>query len=889
MSRRDEDLRDELRSHIEMATADRIGRGEPPDDAAAGARRQLGNVSHIQEATRDVWGRRWLERLAQDVRYALRTFRRNPGFATVAIVSLALGIGANTAIFAIVDAVRLRALPVADPARLIEVHLTDMDHVRGARWTWHDAVTNPIWDAMRARQMAFATLFAWGGDTFSLSDGGETRYANGLWVSGGFFDGLGVQPAIGRLLDRADDRPGCPARAVLGYGFWQRAYGGNPAVLGQALALGAHRAEIVGVAPPGFHGMEVGRSFDVALPICADPIFSDDGSGRLARGTEWWLSVFGRLKPGWSVSRARAYLESASPELFRATLPADYPAASVTDYLGLTLTADPGGAGISQLRETYGSPLWLLLALASLVLLIACANLANLLLARATARRREFAVRLGLGASRGRVVRQLLTEGLVLSAIGGLGALLLATTLGHALIALLDPGGSDVQLTLRLDPVVVAFAIAVALLTSLLFSLAPALKSTRVTAGAMARETVRGGTAGRETVGLRRGLVVAQVALSLLLLFGSILFVRSLERLASIDPGFDARGVLVAGINFRRVDMPADRRLVFQRELVDRLRHLPGVQAAAAVQVVPISGMSRTNTVWPEGRSNQRLDARWNTVGPEYFTTMGIPFVAGRDFDERDTPSSSPKAIVSEALARALAPDGRVVGARLTREPVPGTPDAKTFEIVGVVKNSTYADLREPPQGLVYLADAQSPPQAYLRVVVRSSLPAGTTSAAITSALASMDPRIGVAYSALAERIDETLARDRLLAVLSGGFGALATLLTVVGLYGLVAYTVTRRTNEIGVRMALGATSLDIARLMVKETAILVAIGAAVGIALSLAAAPAVGALLYGIAPADPTTLALSVAALALIAVAATVAPARRATRIAPVAALRTE
>ena len=889
MSRRDDDLRDELRSHLEMATADRLARGEDPASAAAGARRELGNPGQIDEATRDVWGRRWLERLVQDVRYALRTFRRNPGFAAVAVLSLALGIGANTALFEVVEAVRLKALPVAAPSQLVEVHITDMDRVRGARWTWHAAVTNPVWEAMRARQMPFATLFAWGADTFSLSAGGEARYAAGLWVSGGFFRTLGLRPAAGRLLDPGDDRPGCPARVVLSHGFWERAYGGNPQIVGQTLSIGAHPAEIVGVAPPGFHGMEVGRSFDLALPICADAVFSDDGRGRLALGTEWWLSVFGRLNPGWTVPRARAYLASASPELFRETLPPEYPAASVDDYRRLTLTADPGGSGLSQLRESYASPLWLLLGLAGLVLVIACANLANLLLARATARQREFAVRLGLGASRWRVVRQLVTEGLVLSAIGGLGALLLATTLGRTLVAFLDPGGADVQLTLGLDPAVVAFAVAVAVLTSLLFSLAPAVKTTRVGAGAMARANVRGGTAGREAVGLRRALVIAQVALSVLLVFGSILFTRSLRALASVDPGFDARRVVVAGVNFRRVEMAPEGRTVFRRALVDRVRHLPGVQSAAATQIVPVSGMSRTNAVWPADRSNPQIHARWNTVGAGYFATLGIPFVAGRDFDDRDGPSSTPAVIVSETLARALAADGQVIGARLIREPVPGTPETKTFEIVGVVQDSTYADLREPRQPLVYVPDSQSPPQGYLRVVVRSSLPASAISAAITSALANLDPRIGVTYSVLAETIDQTLVRERLLAALSIGFGGLAALLTIVGLYGLVAYTVTQRTNEIGVRMALGATSADIARLMVNETGVLMAIGLAAGIALALAAAPAAASLLFGVAPTDPATLALSIAALALIAVAATAIPARRATRIAPVVALRAE
>ena len=324
--RRSDDLTAEIRSHLQEATEDRVSRGASAEDAARAARRELGNIGQIQEATRDVWGWRWLEHLAQDLRYATRVFNRNRGFALVAIVSLALGIGANTALFQVVDAVRLRTLPVTDPDSLVDVHIADMAGARGSFETWHPAVTYPIWREIEGRQQAFSGIFAWGTDRFNLATGGEVRPATGLWVSGEMFSVLGVKPVVGRTLGPGDDRPGCPARGVLSYAFWQHSYGGDPDVVGRTLMLGSHPVEIVGVSQAGFFGLEVGRPFDVALPVCADPIFSDDHIGRLEVGTDWWLGVFGRLKPGWTRERATAHLAAISPALFRAALPADLPA-----------------------------------------------------------------------------------------------------------------------------------------------------------------------------------------------------------------------------------------------------------------------------------------------------------------------------------------------------------------------------------------------------------------------------------------------------------------------------------------------------------------------------------------------------------------------------------
>ena len=890
MSNRDDDLRDELRSHLDMATADRVSRGETPREAAAHARRELGNVGQIQEAARDVWGGRWILHGLQDVRYARRVFRRNPGFAIVAILSLTLGIGATTALFDVIAAVRLRPLPITDPGGLYEIRLASMEGSRGNFESWYPTVTQPIWRELSARQQAFS-LFAWSSAdaAFDLSEGGETRRVNGIWVTGGLFDTLGLHPARGRLLTPADDQRGCAPRAVLGHGFWQRAYGGDPAIAGRMLTVRGRQIEIVGVAPAAFHGLEVGRSFDVALPLCAEAVLSADGKGRADSGTTWWLSVFGRLHPGWTIDRATSHLAAISPDMFKTLLPAGYPATSVEKYLAMTMTAVPGGKGLSQLREAYASPLWLLLAIASLVLLIACTNLANLLLARASAREREIAVRLGLGASRGRVIRQLLTESLLLAATGTALAVLLAGMLGRWLVAALETTGTPITLPLVVDWRVLGFAALLAVATCLLFGLVPALRGTRVTASSVLRATTPGASARRQTVALRRALVVVQIALSVALLFGSLLFARTLRNVLTLDPGFRAQGLVVAEIDSSRLRLPPKSRLAHRQLVIERVRSIPGVAGAASVAVVPLSGSSSRNDVWPERDRSAKFNTLMNWVGPGYFAVAGVPFTAGRDVDARDTPGSTAVVVVvNELFAAKLGGAAAAIGRRVTRETNPGNPE-ETYEIVGVVKDSAYTAVKDDPYPTMYFAASQWSAGQSLQLMVRSSLPAAATTSAITGALATLDRRISVRYSIVTTMIRDMLVQERVLAALSSGFGVLAAVLTVVGLYGLVAYSVARRSTEIGVRIALGATRRDILRLVLREVGVLLAIGAAAGCLLALSAGRAAASLLFRVTPYDPAALAGAVAAMAIVAVLASYVPARRATRIEPVDTLRME
>ena len=889
MKDRDAELREEIQSHLNMAIADRVARGETPEAAAAAARRELGNATHFRETALDVWRWRWLDEARQDVRHALRGFGRNPGFALVAILSLALGIGANTALFEVVNAVRLRTLPVADPSSLVEVHIVNRDGARGNFQTWFSSVTQPIWREIARNREPFSGLFAWGRDELSLSNGGEVRTAQALWVSGEFFDTLGLAPAAGRLLSAADDVAGCAPRAVLGHAMWQRTYGGDPSAVGRTIALGGKPVEIVGVAPAGFQGLEVGRAFDVALPLCAEPVFTTDGKGRLNAGTTWWLSIFGRLKPGWTAERAAAQLAAASPAVFRTSLPAGYPPESVESYLAFRLTADPASGGLSSLRDAYGTPLWLLLAIAGVVLVIACANLANLLLARAISREREMAVRLGLGASRARIVRQLLTESVVLVALGTTLALVLAGWMGTALVAALETNESRLSLPLGVDWRVLAFAAGLAAATCLLFGLAPALRGTRVGAADAMRASTRGTSATRDSLALRRGLVVVQVALSVALLFASLLFARTLRNASSVDPGFEPEGLLTGQVDFRGLRIPEAARGRYGAQVLDVVRAVPGVRSAALAMIIPVTGDSSGNDVWPEGQRDRPFDMSSNAVGAGYFATMAIDLLAGRDFDARDVPESTPVAVVDDVFAAKLGGTQAAVGRRFTRETTPSSPE-KTFEIVGVVRRSTYASLKAEPPPVVYYATAQERVGSQRpRIVVRTRHADAAVAPAITAALAALNPRIEVRYTVMRTIMRDRLVQDRLLASLSGGFGIVAALLTMVGLYGLVAYAVTRRTAEIGVRMALGATRRDIARLLVGETGALLAIGAVSGIVLALAGGRFAAALLFGVTPHDPLSLAAAVGLLAAIAVGATFLPARRATRIDPVVALRAD
>ncbi len=828
-----------------------------------------------------------IEALEQSARYALRQFRTSPGFAIVAITSLALGCGANTAIFQLLDAIRLQSLPVRAPQELVALRIDDMTHARGTTLR-DDSFTNPLWEQIRARQDAFNGIFAWSGEPFNISPHGERHQIAGLWVSGDFFHVLGIEPVLGRVFTARDDRRGCGLSpgAVISYGFWQSQFAGDTSVIGRSFSIEGHPVQIVGVTPPEFFGLEAGRTFDIALPICSQPALQTEG--RLDSGTTWWLTVMARLKPGLPLQRASVILHGLSPAIFETSLPAGYPSDSVKPYLNMKLLVSPSSGGISRLRDRYSTPLALLLAIAGLVLVIACANLANLMLARASARKREMAVRLALGASRARLAQQLLIEGLLLAFAGVALGILLAQALSRFLVSFLMTSDDPTFLNLRLDWRIFAFSALLGLLTCILFSLAPALQAARTDPGDALKSGSRSMTSGRDRVSLRRLLVASQIALSLVLLVGALLFVRSLRNLMTLDPGFDPRGVLIADVNFSGMHLPPGRAVLFHDQLLQTVRAIPGVASAAQTTIVPLTGASWDNRVWMEDSDFQHARAiKRSMVGSAYFRTLKTSLLAGREFDQHD--SNSTKAIVNQTFARLFTAGRNPVGLRFWIESTPYAPQTE-YEIVGLVQDAKYRDLREESQPLVYLP--MSGPMlegSDVRMMIRSGVGNDALVSALRTALARMSPDIGYSFRLFDTRIQDSLLRERLMATLSALFGALAAALTAVGLYGVISYTVARRTSEIGIRVALGAGRWSVISLTLREAAGVLAAGLGAGAILSLAASRTAAVLLYGVKSYDVWTLVISALAITLVTAVATYLPARRASSLNPAITLRQE
>ena len=833
----------------------------------------------------------WLESCWQDFRYGARLLLHSPAFLATATLSLALGIGANTALFQLVDAVRLRLLPVAKPDRLAELRIARNAHCCSGGFTGrHANLTYPQWVQIRDHQQAFSEIFAWSDQRFNLANGGEFRYAEGLWVSGDYFQTLGVHPILGRLIAGDDDHTGCGSPGVaISYAFWQREFGGDPQAIGRKISLSGHPVEVLGVTPAGFFGMEVGRSFDVAIPLCAEPWINGERS-RLDKRDEWWLAVVGRLKPGWTAERAVAQAQAMSPTVFENTVPASYRPEYARYYTQYRLTLLPAGSGVSSLRDRYQQPLWLLLGIAGLVLLIACANLANLTLARASTREREMAVRLAIGAGRGRLIRQLLAESLLLTAAGTALGAVLAQFLSRYLVSFLATHDNPLFIELGADWRVFGFTAGLAVLTCILFGLAPALRASRAEPASAMRASGRGLTADRVKFGLRRLLVISQVALSLVLLAGALLFAESMRNLLRVDPGFRENNLVTVYADASRANIAAARRTSLYRDLLARVRAIPGVEQAAGVALVPIGGDFWNDQVEVPGQRNSKVALSWfDRVSPGYFRTMDTPLLAGRDFDDRDTLSSPVVAIVNQQFSKQILGVENPIGREFRVAAGPGEPQP-LVQIVGLVRDSKYQSLREEFKPIAYLSDAQErDPSAATNMLVRSSVPLGPLLAAVKQSILEENPEISLEFHVLRTELRESLLRDRLMATLSGFFGFLAVVLATLGLYGVISYMVARRRGEIGIRMALGASRADVLQLVLREAGMLLVVGLAIGTGLAIAAARTAGSLLFGLKPTDPVTIGLSIVLLAAVAVAASFLPALRAARLEPMLALREE
>jgi predicted permease len=825
-----------------------------------------------------------------DLRFGLRQLRLNPTFAAVAVISLALGIGANTAIFQLIDAIRLRMLPVGNPQELAYLDFAK-DSKRSGWWSTRSAnFTSAQWNSLHRHQQAFSGLMAWSAKQFNLTQGGKTRYAEGLFVSGDFFNVLQIPATVGRVFTVADDQPGCGSpSAVISYSFWQSEFGGDPTVTNRAVRLDGRLFPVIGVAAPGFFGVEIGNRFDVAVPLCSDPVFWEPGKGRIPSRTGWWLSIMGRMKRGWTIDRAKAQIQTVSPSIMRESLPPSYRADNAKKYLANKLIVTPGGTGVSHLRRQYEDPLWILLATTGLVLLIACANLANLLLARASVREREIAVRQAIGASRGRLVSQLLLESMLLALLGATLGAILAALLSRGLIGFLTTQGNRMFVGLGIDWRVLGFTAAIAILTCVLFGLVPALRATRVTPASAMRSGGRGMTAGRERFTLRRALVVAQVAMSLVLLAGALLFVRSLQKLLAVDPGFRPEGIVAVSVDYRAAHYPKERIAEVRRQMLERLRVRTGAISAGQVDMTPVSGSGWDQNVWAEGSAGPHVDGMFNRAGPGYFRTMGTSFVAGRDFDEHDNLAAPKVAIVNEEFARKIFHDQNPVGKLFRREESADKPDTVLL-VVGLVRNTKYYELREDFRPIAFVpSDQDDDPGPGGTFVLRTNKPLGEFYRAAEQAVAEFHPGLALDFTVLTTQIKESLMRDRLMATLAGAFGLLAGLLAVLGLYGVIAYMVARRRNEIGVRIALGASRGRVIRLVLREAVLLLVIGLTLGTALAAWAGKAAAALIYGLKPRDPVTLGGAVALLAIVALLASYGPAWRASRLQPMDALRDE
>jgi putative ABC transport system permease protein len=825
----------------------------------------------------------------RDLRHAFRSLRFSPGFTIVAVLTLALGIGANTAIFQLIDSIRLRTIPVKNPQELGTIRIADRHWGSGQFSSQYSQLSFAMWEQIRKRQEGFAEIAVWSNQGFNLATGGEVRNANGIRVSGDFFRVLGIQPLLGRLLGPEDDQPGCAMSvANISYAFWQRNFAGDPSVVGKRLTLDGNSFQVIGVTPPGFNGISVGDTFDVAIPVCVEPILNPRNN-RLTLRHAWWLASIGRLKPGWTIARANAQILAVTPAILQETIPPVYDGEGTKKYLEYKLGAFSASTGFSELRQDSETSLWLLLGISGLVLLIACANLANLMLARTGARERQITIRRALGASRWRMVRELLSESLLLAAAGSISGLFLAFAVSRMLVAFISTQQNQVFLDLGMDWRLLAFTTVLAVLTTIFFGLAPALRSTRAEPATLLRSGSRGTTGSRERFSLRRILIVSQVGLSVVLLMGALLFARSLRNLTTLNVGFQQTGILVTSVDFDRLHLPEERYTQYKRELVKHVQVMPGVESAADAMLIPFGGNTWNDTVLNEG-SDQKAGSAWlNYLGPGYFKTIGTTLLAGRDFDERDTATSVKVAIVNQAFVQKILKGAGPLGKRFRLNEPPGKP-RPLYEIVGLTKDNKFQNLHEEFLPFMYFpATQQEKPSPDDQILIRSSLPLSSLMASIKQTVGDVNPGIDLDFKVFKTRIHDSLLQDELMATLSGFFGFLAALLAAIGLYGVMSYMVVQRTKEIGIRMAIGANRADVLRMILREATVLTVTGLVLGAGLALGAAQAAKSLLFGLKPRDPLTLVMAVVTLSAVAALASFLPAYRASKLDPLTALRYE
>jgi putative ABC transport system permease protein len=878
----------ELRFHFDQQVEKNFKSGLTREEAIRRARLDFGGHEQLKEEVRDARGVKLIETLFQDIRYGLRILGRTPVISGIAVLSLALGIGANTAIFSLIDTVMLRMLPVEKPEELMQVRIREP---RSPSGEFDPIFTNPLWEELRNRQDFFSGIFSWSLRQFDLAQGGAVHDVNGLFASGSYFSTLGVRPAAGRLITEADDKRGCPGVTVLSYGFWQDHFGGAQNAVGSTLSLDNHIFNVIGVSAPGFFGLEVGNKFDVAIPVCAAAIF-DGPKSRLDRRSWWWLTVAGRSKPGVSPDQLKARLGVVSPQVFAAALPQDWDPQHQQDFLKRSFQTIPAATGTSYLRRQFTQPLHVLMGVVGLVLLIACANIASLMLARASARHKEIAVRKALGASRARLIRQLLTECVLLSTAGALLGVLFARWGTSLLVGFISTGNNSVFLDLSFDWRILCFTAAVAVFTGFLFGVLPAFRSTRVCLTSAMKGSQAVDAQSRAKFRPGKWIVASQVALSLVLLVASGLFLRSLVKLVTMDVGFDRNNVLIVHANLHNARVPPEQQPAMFDEVENRLRALAGVVSAGRSVMTPVSNYVWNNNLdvdTPNAPTGDAALAYFNFISPGYLGTVRTPLLAGRNFKDGDSKTAPLVAIVNETLARRFFPNGDALGKYFRVQPEPGKP-APPIQIVGLAKDAKYESLREEAHPTAYFPVAQitelTEEQVFeLRTATRPSV----LVPAVQEAVAGVSRAIPLDFATLAQQVDDSLVQERLLATLSTFFGGLALLLAMIGLYGALSYLVSQRQGEFGIRMALGAPQRSILRLVMRDVAIVLVGGTTVGICLSFAILSELQKMLFELSPHDTFTFIAAVGALCSVAIVAGYLPARRAMRVDPMVALRYE
>jgi predicted permease len=834
-----------------------------------------------------------MDDLRQDLRFAIRTLAKNPGFALVVVLTLALGIGANTAIFTLMDQVMLRLLPVEAAERLVV--MDGPGTFSGSTHSHSDSITplsHPMFERLRDENTVLSGVMAHFTVPIHLTAGKQTDNVSGDLVSGTFFDVLGVKPAAGRLFTADDDKnPGAHSVVVLGHGFWSRRFAADPGIVGQTVRVNSHPMTVVGVAAPGFHGVEVGESVDVYVPLMMQRQIIPTWQRGIGDWRARWLIVMGRLRDGVTRDEAEAGLGVLYAQLLREDLEHSEIKSERARkaFVEKKLALQPGGRGTSGLRDQSRTPLLVLMGMVGLVLLIACANVANLLLARASSRQREMAVRLALGASRGRLVRQLVVESLVLALAGGAVGIVFATWTGDVLVRALPLENASRVFSVEPDPRVGLFALGLSLLTGVAFGLVPALQSTRPALAPTLKGEAGSVIGGGGPFRFRKGLVVAQVALSLLLLIGAGLFTRSLVNLRSLDPGFAPERLLAFGVDPSLNGYDVARRFAVFGEIQEELAAEPGVHSVSMAEEGLMTNSHSSSTVMVEGyeaKEGENMNPDFNGVGPGFFATLGIPLVAGRDLTDRDRLETPKVAVVNETFARYFFGEKDPLGRRFGL----GRTGKHDIEIVGLVRDGKTASLREKPLRFVYLPYTQDPAVGGMTFYVRTKVPPEALGPRVRQVIQRVDSTLPVTdLKTMATQIGESLFVERIVAALSAAFGFLATLLAAIGLYGVMSYAVSLRTREIGVRVALGAERNALLFMVLKEVAVLAFVGIAFGLPGGYGLGRLVESELFGTNARDPLTFAVATATLLLAAFLAGYVPAARATRIDPMVALRYE